>query len=516
MISADYIINFLIKKGIKNAYGYPGSLAGFTMEAMRKRSNEISQHLLYHEEACGFAAIGESIANNFAPAFCWTTSGPGATNVLTAIASAYYDSVPVLFLTANVSSTLSDRNLGENSNSPRQQPRQKGNQETDIVSMTTSITKMSVRINTANEVPEIIEKAWQELTTGRKGPVLIDLPIDISRTEISDAKIFLSKQSNSNNNTAEDSDKKIALLKDINSQIISANNPVILAGAGIRQAGVISGFTNWATKQQEQKTELQIVTTMLGKDLPIKSVGVVGAWGSPEVNKTLLESDLIISFGSRIAERILARNGGKFNKNQKLIRIDIDKNEINRVATPEITNTKKLILDLKNIFPHDSQDLNKVNQITTIDVGQNMQWATTNLDLKPGDRTIFDGGHGTMGSALPKAIGVYYAGFNNIRVVTGDGGLQMCSEELHYIAQHNLPIKIYLLNNNSLGLIRQFQDNNFASQYFSTTEQTGFSSPNWEALSKAYGLDYKLSNSRDFINEDKSQTSKPTLIEIEL
>ncbi|MDR2034467.1 MAG: thiamine pyrophosphate-binding protein [Helicobacteraceae bacterium] len=470
MLVADYIVEYLARKGVKRAYGYPGSLAGFIMDALRKRSAQISNRLLYTEQACGFAAIGDSLVSGN-PTLCWAISGPGATNLVTPIANAWLDSVPVIFLTANVHTADSREAIGCAA------LRQNGNQELDTVSIVAPITKFAARIDDPTKIREILDQAWESATSGRKAPVLIDLPINISRSETKADFAPIAPKIR----------KHSQALQTIEEAIAAAKAPLIIAGAGIRQAGVSTAFCAWLAKWTRRYPSLKVVVSLSAKDLAARtrSVGVLGVWGVEAANEAVKNADTVIAIGDRLSNRQLAAFGGALSC--KVIRADIDEAEFSRKVTSG--ETIDLFCDLADLFEPSAAETPK--RVFVSDVGQNMWRAARELATQEGDRVLFSAGLGAMGFSLPAAIGAYYAAPDaEVIALCGDGGLQMSSEELHFIAQHRPPITVIVFNNGALGLIRAFQERNFSGEFFSTTANTGYLSPDWEALAKAYGVNY--------------------------
>jgi acetolactate synthase-1/2/3 large subunit len=521
MISADYIIEFLTKKGVKNAFGYPGSLAGFTMESLR--NSNLKNHTLPDEQQCGFAAIGQTQVSRI-PSLVWTTSGPGAANLLNPIASAYFDSVPVFFLTHNTN-TKESKTAG-------QTIRQVGNQELNIVECVKGITKFAYRVTSADEIPELLEQAWDIMISGRPGPVLLDLPIDVSRSIISspdglpasvawqslygepDPEIAASASLPRN-------DEKLDLTK-----LIQGHNiDTILLGGGIYIAGVEQETIDWVKQQ-----DVTVLKTMMSKDLPIDGE-LIGPWGTDLGNKQLENAKSILSLGSRLSNRQLAKIGGKLAPGTKLVRLDIDESEFERqVADNEID----IVADLRSVIPSPDGllasetkqsklegDRAGYKRIITIDVGVNMWDAYNKITPAIGDRILFDGGNGCMGNALAKAIGAWTAEPDaEIIAIVGDGGLQMSLADLQYIGENKLPIIVLLFNNSKLGLITKFQDNNFDSNYFATTKDSGYCSPkSFGKLAEAFGIEYRVASYNDEYNSllnDVSKTcpKKPFIVEI--
>ena len=529
---SDYIINFLIEKKIEHVFGYPGGMVTDIMNSLEEQKEHIKAHISYHEQASAFAACGLAQITH-KPGVCYATSGPGATNLITGIANAYFDSIPCIFLTGQVNSNDSKKNL---------LCRQKGFQETDIVSIVSPVTKYAQKITNETEIQYELEKAYYICMDGRPGPVLLDIPINVQKQEINVAqqKFFSKKETN---------ELQQEIINEIQNQIENSKRPVIIAGNGINIANVKEDF-----KKLVNKWKIPVVTSMIAIDcIETKSpycFGFIGAYGKRYANIIVEKSDLIISIGSRLD---LRQTGpvNKFALHSKLIRIDVDKNELtNKIKENEI----QINTDLKNILPKLEQveikpkelwlkncgeiknqlkDIDKKDyhqficklcnyispkSIITTDVGQNQVWVAQYCDVKQNQRILFSGGHGSMGYSLPAAIGASFADKNKIVIsINGDGGFQMNIQELQFIARENLPIKIIILNNHSLGMIRHFQEMYFASHYVQTVENNGYKIPDFCKIANAYGIkSYKISK-KDELETIKTEflSKKPVLINIE-
>jgi acetolactate synthase-1/2/3 large subunit len=536
---SDYIVTFLIEKEITDVFGYPGGMVTHLMDSFYKYKNSISAHVNYHEQGSALAACGYAQTSN-KPGVAYATSGPGATNLITGIADAYFDSIPCIFITGQVNTYESKGEL---------LVRQKGFQETDIVSIVKSITKYAVKINDENNIKYELQKAFDICMSGRPGPVLLDIPMNVQRAEINpeDLKCY-EIQKDEKDNSYYEKIKDIIL-----GMLLKAKRPVILAGNGINIANVVDEFRSFVNL-----AGIPVVTSMIGRDvLPEgrgRNFGFAGAYGNRSANFILSNSDLIISIGSRIDCRQTGSNLKVFAENAKILRIDIDSGELtNKIKEDEIAvvaDLRKIIsilntavLDVKDKHEKWITTCNKVQEelslsdsqyetdiikqfsyvvpddfIITTDVGQNQVWVAQSFSIKDKQKMLFSGGHGVMGYSLPAAIGAYYGSRKNVICFNGDGGLQMNIQELQFIVRENIPVKVVLINNNSLGMIRHFQEMYFESNFVQTKKDGGYTAPNFEKISDAYGLSYVSVNSIEEISKCEAMLvdDKPCFIEIGL
>jgi acetolactate synthase-1/2/3 large subunit len=536
---SDYIVTFLIEKEITDVFGYPGGMVIHLMDSFDKYKDSISAHVNYHEQGSAFCACGYAQTSN-KPGIAYATSGPGATNLITGIANAYFDSIPCIFITGQVNTYESKGDL---------LVRQKGFQETDIVSIVKSITKYAVKIDNENNIKYELEKAFDISCNGRPGPVLIDIPMNIQRAEIIPENLkCYDLEKDEKGNSYYEGIKDIIL-----DMLLKSKRPVILAGNGINNANVIDEFRNFVNL-----IGIPVVTSMIGRDVILdgrgSSFGFVGAYGNRCANFIISNSDLIISIGSRIDSRQTGSNSKIFAENAKILRIDIDSGELtNKIKDDEISivaDLKKIItvlntekFDVKDKYEKWINSCNKVkeelkcidlqyetdiikefsykvpdNSIITTDVGQNQVWVAQSFVMKSKQKMLFSGGHGAMGYSLPAAIGAYYGSRENVICFNGDGGLQMNIQELQFIARENIPIKVVLLNNNSLGMIRHFQEMYFESNYVQTIKEGGYITPDFRKIANAYELRYINVNCIEEISkcEDMLVDDKPCFIEISL
>ena len=522
---SDYIVDYLIKKNIKDVFGYPGGMVTHLMDSFKKKEDKITSHLMYHEQALSFAGCSYAQITG-KPTVVYATSGPGATNLITGIANAYYDSIPVIFITGQVN-TNEHNDLGL---------RQRGFQETDIVSMVKGITKFSVRITDKNDIKQCLDKAFFLSQHGRPGPVLLDIPMDISRSIVEEDDLvgFFEEEKECGKI---DINQIVDLIK-------SSKRPVIILGAGAKFSceSLLVEFAN--------KNSIPFVSSMIACDLGnlVNSYGFIGAYGSRTANFIVAKADLIISIGSRLDIRQVGGKRSEFAPNAIIMRVDIDLNELNyKIHDKEFDYQiscksffKKMLtfqlpkydewnqvcetiknklkdVDLETIQKRIFDLLNKKipeGSIITTDVGQNQVWAAQYLNIK-GSNILFSGGHAAMGYSLPAAIGAAYARPSKpIVSINGDGGIQMNIQEFQTISRDNLPVKVIIFNNSSLGMIRHFQEMYFDSRCSFTTPSDSFVNPHFVRIAEAYGIESILiSNIKDIESLDLS-SKKPMVIEI--
>ena len=515
---SDYVIEFIKNNGVNIIFGYQGGAITHLVDSISKIDG-IEFMSLYHEQAAAFAAEGFSrISGNIGVAIA--TSGPGATNLITGIGSSFFDSIPCLYITGQVNTYEYKRN---------NLIRQEGFQETDIVSIVKPITKYAIMITSENEIRFCLEKALYIAKEGRPGPVIVDIPMNIQRADIEPENLMSFYDSeeykNMNKKYSNDSDvsEVIKLIKD-------AKRPVILAGGGVRLAKATVELKTFS-----ELTGIPVATTLMGIDSfehhHPNFIGYMGSYGTRYANLAVANSDLIIVIGSRLTSRQTSSNVKTFAREAKIVHIDIDINELNLKLKEDISVVCDIKFFLKKIikiliednyknnflnwikrinsykeqypsYPTQKQNNNidpnefmyKLSEmcdedtIFCLDIGQNQIWASQSIVLKTGQRILNAGGMGPMGFALPSAIGAYKAN-PKVRIVAivGDGGLQMNIQELQTIVRENIPVKIIVMNNHALGMIRHFQELYFSSNYYGTIE--GYSSPDFTKVANAYGID---------------------------
>lgn len=513
----DYIIEFLVENDTTDVFGYPGGVICHLIDSATKYSNKISIHTNYHEQASAFSACGYAQeCGKLGVAF--STSGPGATNLITGIANAFFDSIPVLFLTGQVDTYALKGDFSI---------RQRGFQETDIVSMVTPITKYAVRVDKPEDIVYELEKAVAIAFQGNSGPVLLDLPADVQRAEI---EISHCRHYILDNHENADYHE---IVKKLNEKISCSNRPCLLVGNGVKQS-----FRVDLLKEIIHKANIPTVFSMPAFDtLPFDdeyNFGFIGANGHRYSNFVLGKSDLIISIGSRLDLKQVGNNRSEFAKQANIIRIDIDEDNLcYKVHNDEVqikADIKELLMHwLDSEIPIVNQEWNLVckelkyrlmgydnreytsllcefceqipsDTTITADVGQSEVWIAQQLHVKDRQSVHMSAGLGSMGYSLPAAIGAYYATNKPVVSFNGDGGIQMNIQELQFIARERLPITVVVINNQSLGMIRGFQEANFDKNYSQTTNKTGYSTPDFSKIAKAYGLNYKKVECKKDVN----------------
>jgi len=515
---SDYIVKFLENINVKYVYGFIGGSITHLFDSLSK-SQKIKFIHCYHEQAAAFGASASAkLSGNLSVVF--VTSGPGATNLITGIADAYFDSSPVLFITGQVNTYDFKYDL---------KVRQKGFQETDIVKIVNPITKYNVLVDDSKNVESELKKAVSIALNGRQGPVLLDLPMDIQRQMIKvSSPLSFTIDTQKIEGLLDDK-----IISDILKLILSSKSPVILAGGGCRNSNSKNELLKFA-----EKLNIPVVVSLMGKDaFPHNHKlfgGFIGAYGNRYGNILLAKSDLLIVLGSRLDSRQIGNEITPF-LNKKIIRIDIDEDEMEASKLKyhmklgcdvyQFLKSTNLFLERgKIILPKNEEYILKVQKlkkrfdpisemrraheedwhyrvmksisdnladddIVCVDVGQNQMLAAQVLSIKRNQRFITSGGMAPMGYALPAAVALSIETKKRVIVITGDGGMQINIQELNNVAFYKLPIIIFVFNNKSLGMIKQFQKLYFNSNYFATDEKSGYNSCNFTGIAKSYGIE---------------------------
>lgn len=530
---SDYIAEFLIEHEVTDIFGYPGGMVAHLMDSLSKYSDKIKVHTNYHEQASAFAANAYAqVSGKIGVAY--SSSGPGATNMITGICNAYYDSIPVLFITGQVNSFESKKDLPI---------RQKGFQESDIISMVKSVTKYCVYIEKAEDIRYELEKAVYLAKEGRPGPVLVDIPMNIQRGNIEPDKLCGYDEISDNMETPQ-VDEVIHKLKE-------AERPVLLVGSGVK-----SQRHRELVRKLVDKLQIPVVSSMIAVDvIPTEypnNYGFLGAYGNRTANFIIAKSDLILAVGSRMDVRQVGGKRENFAPEALLIRVDIDEGELFHKVNSKEQHVcmdagsfleqileKDICLKDKNgkwngicveiekeLANMDERTPNKIikkmgkiapdNCIITTDVGQNQVWVAQSFAIKPEQKILFSGGLGSMGYSLPAAIGAYYGERKPVICFNGDGGIQMNIQELQFVAREALPIAIVVFNNQALGMIRHFQEMYFEGNYTQTVEGEGYAVPDFESIAKGYHIKYVKVTCMEQITEEMFQITEPVFIEVEL
>lgn len=546
-ITAEIIVDFLIEHQIKKVFDLSGGMIAFIEDAISKREG-IDCFPMHHEQAAGFAAEGYARqSQNFGVAMA--TSGPGATNLMTAIGSCFFDSTPAMFIVGQVHTDNIKKHSGV---------RQEGFQETDIVSITKPITKYSVIVTKPEDVLYQLEKAYFIMKSGRQGAVLIDIPINLQRTEVEVDNLphFLGSEEHKHilkeMEVGEGSDGVHNKVTQLESLLQKAKAPIVLVGNGVRLSQTTDVLADFV-----KRNNLPVIVSLLGLDSYPKDeflVGFIGSNGNRDANIAFANADLIIALGTRLDIR---QTGDPkfFNQTATVVHVDIDSNSLNYAIKSALTFsmdlqdfflvTQKLETPRKekwftfiravqreyarpNIYDRNKVDANTYihelsrvadsNVTVTVDVGQNQMWAAQSWQPKRGQRLLFSGGMGAMGFSLPASIGAWGASPESLPIVIcGDGGLQINIQELETISRNSIPMKLFVFNNKSLGMVREFQDLYFKGNYQSTV--IGYGCPDLKKLAYAYNFEYVRVDG--VVKDDPTipvilGNGKPTLIEVNL
>ncbi len=527
---SQLVLETLKNLGVEIIFGYPGGAMLPLYDAIH--SFEGIKHILArHEQGATHEAEGYAKSSDKVGVVV-VTSGPGATNAVTGIADAYLDSVPLLIFTGQVG---------------RQSIGKDAFQEADTVGITAPITKYNYQIRDTADIPRIVTEAYYLAQTGRPGPVEIDLPKDVSTlevTEINDPTLNLPHYSPTETASNHQLEKLLTKLS-------VSKRPVIIAGGGINYSDSVSEFREFV-----EKYRIPVVSTLLGLGtLPIDhelQLGMAGMHGSYAANMALVKADYIINFCSRFDDRVVS-NPLKFAENAVVAHIDIDAAELGKIVKTDIpihsdlkdaltklldfpkvdtdfTDWVQLVTENKKkvpfayetpqdeIRPQESIELigkyTDGNSIIVTDVGQHQMWAAQYYPYKNARQLITSGGMGSMGFGIPAAIGAKLANPDkNVIVFVGDGGFQMTNQELALLNGYGIAIKVVLINNHSLGMVRQWQE----SFYEERRSQSVFDAePNFQLLAEAYGIKHlKLENPKTLAEDLKIITKdEPMLLEI--
>jgi len=496
---AEALVKSLELENVEIIFGYPGGAILPVYDALN--NSKIKHVLTRFEQGAAHAASGYARVSGKV-GVCMATSGPGATNLVTGIATAYMDSIPIVAITGQVSTSVIGRDVF---------------QEVDITGATAPFTKHNYLVKNAEDIPRIVKEAFYIASTGRPGPVLIDLPKDVAQTVI-DFKYPKNIVLRGYKPTVIGHPLQVIRAAEM---INDAERPLICAGGGINSARAEKEL-----KKLAEKANIPVVTTLMGTGaFPADHslyVGMIGMHGVAPANKTVAESDLIIAAGARFADRTIGQMEG-FAPKAKIIHIDIDPAEIGKnipVDTPIVGDVKQVLSEVEKhvaskdkgdwnnyvdslkqnaTYSADSKGLNPVEvirhlsdktkgkAIITTEVGCHQMWTAQHYKFIEPRSFISSGGLGTMGYGLPAAIGAQFANGEKMVInICGDGSFQMNLQEMATAMENNLPIKIILFNNQGLGLVRQLQEFYCDKRY----NQVHFRfAPDFIKLAASYGIE---------------------------
>lgn len=499
MISgAEALIESLKREHVTEIFGYAGATICPAVDAVKQ--SDIHYTLVRTEQNAGHMASGYARLSG-KTGVCMVTSGPGATNLITGIATAYMDSIPMVAITGQVESYLLGRDIF---------------QEVDMTGAVAPFIKHSYLVKDVKRIPQVVKEAFHIASTGRPGPVLIDIPIDVQKAmfepeypETVDIRGY--KPSYKGN---------VKQIERAAEAICQAKKPVLCLGGGVIAARAEQEAIAFA-----EASGIPVVTTMMGLGaIPTEHplyMGMIGSFGTPSANKTLGNSDLLILVGARVANRAIL-SPGEIGRRMKTIHIDVDPAEIGKnVSTtiPVVGDVKQVLLQLMEHCPvaqtqltgdmkesraaelkrelpsragfaHPARIIRALGEklsedaCVSVDVGQNQIWACKHLRIKHG-RFLTTGGLGTMGYSLPAALGAYVANPEKQNVVVcGDGSFQMFENELSTLRNLNAPVKIVLMQNNVLGLVNEIQHSAYSGPFGVALDH----SPDFGKLAEAYGI----------------------------
>lgn len=514
MNGAEAMVKCLELEGITRIFGYPGVAIAPFYEGLY-HSEQIGHILVRQEQNAGHAASGFARVSR-KPAVCTVTSGPGATNLITALATAYADSIPVIAISGQVSSDLLGRDVF---------------QEADMRGATESFVKHSYLVKDPDDIPRVFKEAFYIASTGRKGPVLIDVPMDVQLKKL--RKPFVYPESVSIRGYKPEIKVNMSQLKRVISAIDQAKKPLICAGGG-----VILGNGEPVIREFCEKFNIPVVHTMMGMGvLPKKhplNFGMLGNNGKPYANKAVRRADLLIIVGARLADRAIPEPENL--KSRTVIHIDIDTAEIGKNMGPtiplvgEVEEIFRMLLDEK-ITPSDPSWIEELEEIkvSTVDrrqfsnrlvnpnlfvqtlsekmdedavyvadVGQNQLWSADNYVMKEG-RFLTTGGMGTMGYSIPAAMGAkLFAPEKQTVAVCGDGAFQMSMNELASIKTNEIDVKVIIVRNRFLGLVREYQNNMYGEHYIGVVLRDW---PKYDKIAEAYEMPFFVCSSNDELDE---------------
>lgn len=507
---ARAVVEELVRQRVPRVFELCGGMITHLLDALSERP-EIDVVSVHHEQSAAFAADAGARMTGV-PGVAMATSGPGAVNLLTGIADCYFDSVPAVFITGQV-------NTGELRGA--RGVRQSGFQETDIVAMARPVTKDARLLDDPDTVVAQVREAFELAVSGRPGPVLLDIPMDVQRAEVGPPHGAPRAQVRRGPDPAQ---VRAAL-----DAVAAAERPLLLVGGGVRAAGVSDLFREFVRTLGVPVVHSLLGLDALGAEDPLR-VGLIGTYGNRWANLALGRADLVVVLGSRLDVRQTGSDLAGFAAGKSFVQVDIDPAELEggipgtlaiesdigaflsaatdaargaagRHARPdwvaEVGELRRRFPDTRELsdmpginpaaFLHSLSEASRGASAFTTDVGQNQMWAAQSLAVAGDQRFLTSGGLGAMGFSLPAAIGAALAAPGRpVVAISGDGGMQINIQEIETVSRLGVPLKIVVLNNECLGMVRQFQDEYFDSRHQSTA--WGYGAPDFTAVSEAFGV----------------------------
>lgn len=551
----DFLVRFLHSRGVRTVFELPGGMITHILNSLFEFDG-IRVISVHHEQAAAFAADAVGRLTGV-PGIALATSGPGATNLLTGIGSCFFDSSPAVFITGQVNrhELRGERPI-----------RQLGFQESDIVTMARPVSKAAWQILEPEAVPGDLERAFNIALSGRPGPVLLDIPMDVQNTIISVPADYFDDRG-----TAPDGSSSAPILEEytghlnpatwelLRTAIRESRRPLILAGAGVRASNTAEPFQAFV-----EQLGIPVVNSLLAVDLlpyenPLR-VGMIGSYGNRWANYALGQSDLLIVLGSRLDIRQTGNDTAFFKGERTIFHVDVEAGELNNrivgciavhtelksffaeaksalaaLQTPDWSSWLNDIADARkqyddqlelhmaeginpNFFMHQLAQRSQSAGAFLVDVGQHQMWAAQSIEVGAEQRWLTSGGMGSMGFALPAAIGAAAAQGRPVVVIAGDGGFQCNLQELQTVVRNQMPIKMVIMNNRSHGMVRQFQQSYFKEQYQSTI--IGYDAPDFVRVAEAFGIPARhmrdLSEVESALDFLWSDPASPCLLEVQI
>lgn len=509
MKASDYVARFLHEQGVTRVFEVVGGMITHMIDSIH-REGRIGLVSVHHEQVAAFAADAVGRLTGV-PGVAMATSGPGAVNLLTGIGSCYFDSSPAVFITGQVNRHELKRN---------RPIRQLGFQETDIVSIAAPITKAAWRVESASDLAQVLSDAFRTALSGRRGPVLVDIPMDVQRDDVD------FEQPN-----RLDDRPRIAINESATRSCLqalaNAQRPLILVGGGIHV-----GAARYLFRRLVEKIHVPVVNSLMAVDAlpyghPLR-VGLIGSYGNRWANLAIGDSDFLLVLGSRLDIRQTGADTQGFQGKRVIYHVDCESGEINNrllgcvsvlahiedfasdalrvveeMIFPRYTEWHQHLTKLRRTWP-DTEELNQVRGVNpnkfmhalsavssraavyVSDVGQHQMWAAQSLELASDQHFMTSGGMGAMGFGLPAAIGAAFATTKPVVMIAGDGSFQLNIQELQTVTRNRLPLKLVVLNNRCHGMVRQFQESYFEGRYQST--YWGYSAPDFSRVAQAYEI----------------------------